>query len=137
MIAAGIKPAERKNLTLKGCENLAVCLEARRGKLYTRSYHYHKGRWNPRGPSCVLPIETIASGLSEGSRVAGDGVNKLKTDKLVVVPEKKWCPKASTLITLFETKNPLLKKLRRPKEFLPVYLRSSEAEERLRDKNHG
>jgi hypothetical protein len=40
VIAAGIKPAGT-DLALKGHENLTVCLDARRGKLYTRSYRYN------------------------------------------------------------------------------------------------
>jgi len=36
------------------------------------------------------------------------------------------------LIEWFGTKDPRLKALTRPKELLPFYLRSSEAEERLR-----
>jgi hypothetical protein len=38
------------------------------------------------------------------------------------------------LIELFEAKDLLLQKLTRPKDFLPVYLRRSEAEERLAEK---
>jgi len=126
VIAAGMKPEEMKNLT--------VCLDARRGKLYTRSYCYHKKRWNPRGPSRVLPIETMASRLPEGSWIAGDGIRKFDPKGSAIAPEKSWYPKASTLISLFEAKDPLLKLLRSPKEFLPVYLRSSEPEEKLKEK---
>jgi tRNA threonylcarbamoyladenosine biosynthesis protein TsaB len=146
VIAAGIPPLQTPgvyksntgclrgaNLTLKGYKTLAVCLDARRGKLYTCSYRYHRKRWQPRGPSSVLPIDTLASELPKGSWIAGDGIAKFAARDLAIVPEKKWLPKAATLIILFETKNPLLKRLRRPKDFLPVYLRSSEAEERLKD----
>jgi tRNA threonylcarbamoyladenosine biosynthesis protein TsaB len=128
LIATGMKPEGRTNLT--------VCLDARRGKLYMRSYRYYGKRWDPCGPSRVQLINKLASGLSRGSWIAGDGVKKFDPVGLVVAPEKSWHPKASTLIALFETKNQLLKKLVTPKEFLPVYLRSSEAEERLKDKKH-
>ena len=129
LIAAGMKPKKHTNLT--------VCLDARRGKLYTRSYRYYKEGWNPRGPSRVLPIDKTVSGLPAGSWIAGDGVKKFDARRWGVTPEKSWRPKASTLIALFETKSRLLKRLLAPKEFLPVYLRSSEAEERLKDKRHG
>ena len=128
VIAAGMKP--------EGHANLTVCLDARRGKLYARSYRYHGKRWNSRGPSRVLPIDKMVSGLPRGSWIAGDGVSKFEPNGFVIAPEKSWYPQASTLIALFETKDPLLKKLLGPKEFLPVYLRSSEAEERLKDKRH-
>ena len=129
VIAAGIKP--------QGCSNLTVCLDARRGKLYTRSYHYHGKRWQPSGSACVIPIDRMASMLPQGSRITGDGIMKIATKDLTVAPERSWAPQASTLIELFESKDPLLKKLRSPKEFLPVYLRSSEPEERLKEKKHG
>ncbi|MFH1209136.1 MAG: tRNA (adenosine(37)-N6)-threonylcarbamoyltransferase complex dimerization subunit type 1 TsaB [Candidatus Omnitrophota bacterium] len=128
LIAAGMRPERHTNLT--------VCLDARRGKLYARSYRYRGKRWNSCGPSRVLPIDPMVSGLSRGSWIAGDGVKKFDSSRFVVAPEKSWHSKASTLIALFETKNPLLKKLLDPKEFLPVYLRNSEAEERLKDKRH-
>jgi tRNA threonylcarbamoyladenosine biosynthesis protein TsaB len=126
VITAGIKPGKHANLT--------VCLDARRGKLYARSYRYYKERWNPLGQSRVLPIGKMVSGLSRGNWIAGDGVKKFDPSGFVIAPEKSWYPKASALIVLFETKNKLLRKLLDPKEFLPVYLRSSEAEDRLKDK---
>ena len=128
VIAAGIRPEGRSNLT--------VCLDARRGKLYARSYRYHKRKWLPSGPSRVMLIDAVKSALSDGSWIAGDGTHKLGDASFTVAPEKNWGPRAATLIALFETKDPLLKKLRCPKEFLPVYLRSSEAEEKLKDKKH-
>ncbi|MFH1800744.1 MAG: tRNA (adenosine(37)-N6)-threonylcarbamoyltransferase complex dimerization subunit type 1 TsaB [Candidatus Omnitrophota bacterium] len=127
LIAAGIKPGKHTNLT--------VCLDARRGKLYIRSYrYYYKEGWSPQGPSRVLPINKIVTQLPAGSWIAGDGVKKFEARGSRIAPEKSWHPKASALIALFETKSPLLKRLLAPKEFLPVYLRSSEAEERLKDK---
>ncbi|MDD5226422.1 MAG: tRNA (adenosine(37)-N6)-threonylcarbamoyltransferase complex dimerization subunit type 1 TsaB [Candidatus Omnitrophica bacterium] len=150
VIAAGITPLQRPGLcktetrslqggatlSLKGYENLTVCLDARRGKLYTRFYRYHKNKWSPNGPSRVMLIDEVKSALSDGCFIGGDGIFKFDTAGFTVAPEKNWVPQAATLIALFETKDPLLKKLRRPKEFLPVYLRRSEAEERLKDKKH-
>jgi tRNA threonylcarbamoyladenosine biosynthesis protein TsaB len=129
LVAAGIKPE-------KG-GNLAVCLNAKRDKLYTCSYRYHKQGWKAQGtPSAVSP-EAWFKELSEETRVAGDGL-KLHLNALpaglIPLPKKFWVPRASTLISLYERKDPLLKRLDRPKEFLPVYLRASEAEERLKNK---
>jgi tRNA threonylcarbamoyladenosine biosynthesis protein TsaB len=126
LIAAGIN-------TLQRPANLAVCLDAKRGKLYTRSYRYHKNGWVPAGPACVVLFKDMSRKLSQGSRVAGDGITKFDTQGLAVVPEKNGVPQAATLIELFEMKSPFLKKLARPKDFLPVYLRSSEPEERLKE----
>jgi tRNA threonylcarbamoyl adenosine modification protein YeaZ len=114
--------------------NLAVCLDARRGKLYTRSYRHRGGRWIPVGPYRVTSSEEMDAQLPRGGWVAGDGIRKFDPKGLVVMPEKAWIPRASTLVELFETKNPVLKKLLRPKEFLPVYLRRSEPEEKLSER---
>jgi tRNA threonylcarbamoyladenosine biosynthesis protein TsaB len=51
VIAAGIQPERRSNLT--------VCLDARRGKLYTRFYRYHKNKWSPSGPPRVMLIDEV------------------------------------------------------------------------------
>jgi len=144
LIAAGIKPLQRPGLcnpaetrSLQGA-NLTVCLDAKRDKLYARSYRYHGKRWIPDEPPRVILIEEMARKFPRGNWIAGDGITKLDGKNLERIPEKDWHPRASTLIELFEMKNPLLKKLTRPKDFLPVYLRSSEAEERLAEKkNHG
>ena len=127
VIAAVIKKAASPS-------NLTICLDARRGKIYARSYRHNGKRWAPCGPSRVASLH---EGIPEGNLLAGDGVNKLVASSLALAPKKDWVPRAATLIELFEAGDPLLKKLTRPKEFLPVYLRSSEAEERLKDKRHG
>jgi len=135
LIAAGIHPA---NLALKDYKNLAVCVDARRGKLYARSYRYHRKGWVSCGPSHVVSLKEMGQNFPRGSWIAGDGVNQFDPEGLVVMAEKTWTPRAATLIELFEAKNPLLKKLTRPKEFLPVYLRRSEPEEKLLErKKHG
>ena len=134
VIAAGIKPKNVPN----GSEILTVCLDARRGKLYTRSYRYNRKRWVALRASRVASVGLMVSELPCGSWVIGDGVAKLDLKGLGTAPEKSGIPRASTLIELFETESPLLKKLTHPKEFLPTYLRRSEPEERLLErKKHG
>ena len=81
VIATGIKPAGT-DLALKGHENLTVCLDARRGKLYTRSYRYNGKRWAPCGPSRVVLIDQMASELLPGSRIVGDGLTKIRPQNL-------------------------------------------------------
>lgn len=139
VIAAGIPPLQRPGLclaktgSLQGV-NLTVCLDAKRGKLYTRSYRYHGKRWVPCGPSRVVLSGTMTQGLPQGGWIAGDGVTKFDPKDLAVAPEKDGVPRAATLIELFEAKDPFLKRLIRPKDFLPVYLRRSEPEEKLLEK---
>jgi tRNA threonylcarbamoyladenosine biosynthesis protein TsaB len=126
VIAAGIKRAGNPL-------NLTICLDARRGKIYARSYHNDGKRWIPCGPSRVASLH---EGIPEGNLVAGDGISKLDASRLALAPKKDWVPRAATLIELFEAGDPLLKKLTRPKDFLPVYLRRSEPEEKLRGDRH-
>lgn len=121
--------------------NLHVFLDAKRDKLYVRSYRYHKDRWKPMDAIRVRSLKEAAGSLEKGAWIAGDGILTDKENilsgsekKPLVLPQKLWHPKASTLIEWFEKKNPMLKPLTKPKELLPVYFRSSEAEERLKDK---
>ncbi len=131
LIAGGLPVCEKKTLH--------VCLNAKRDKLYVRSYHCRKKAWAPRKATTVLSFEEFSGIITGDSVLAGDGLSADKNGiltrsgkKPIGVPEKSWHPKASTLITLFEKKDPMLRPLVKPKEFLPVYIRSSEAEERLR-----
>jgi len=128
VIAAGIRPTKSRPLQ---STNLTVCLDARRGKLYTRSYRYHKKRWTPCGPSRGVLSNAMSSDLPPESWIVGDGLAKIGTKSPATALEKNGVPQAATLIELFEMKDPLLKRLKHPKEFLPAYLRRSEPEERL------
>lgn len=123
IIAAGIQGTTPKNLT--------VCVDAKRGKLYARSYRYLRKRWVPSDRCRVVPISEIVPESSRDIRVVGDGLAKIVSRG---VSEGHEFPRAATLIQLFEAKDPLLKRLRRPVEFFPVYLRRSEPEEKLLEK---
>ena len=148
LIAANTPP-ERPGLSFvearpfRGAGTLAVCLNAKRDKLYVRSYRYHKQGWKALGiPSTVSPEEWLKH-LPEGTFVAGDGLEILikgqvlsncLSPTITVLPKKYWSPRASALISLYEGKSLLLKRLEKPKDLLPFYLRSSEAEEKLKSK---
>ena len=156
---------------MKDYKTLAVFLDAKRDKLYARSYRYHKNRWKPTGTIRVCSLREVAEFVDRGSWIAGNGIlargqgqahdlykflkeisaspcrpfkNEIRGQgqaitqclfpHLHVLPENFWHPKASTLIEWFEKKDPMLKPLTKPKELLPVYFRSSEAEEKLKDK---
>jgi len=131
LIASGL-PACKKG-------KLHVCLDAKRDKLYVRSYRYNKKAWTPQKAITACTFEELSDIITDDSLLAGDGLAADKNGVLdrsgkkpLRAPEKFWHPKASTLITLFEKKDPMLRPLTKPKDFLPVYIRKSEAEERLR-----
>ena len=81
VIAAGVSPGRHLNPTLKGYKILAVCLDAKRGKLYTRSYRYHGKRWLPCGPSRVVLLAEMDQGLRKR-----DGLFSDEDDPVGVVP---------------------------------------------------
>ncbi len=112
-------------------KKLTVCVDARRAKLYVRSYRYLRGRCRPIGPLQAIPCAGAANVIPEDHRIVGDGVKKFDTKNRQILPETYGIPRAAMLIELFGSRDPLLKKLTRPKEGLPVYLRHSEPEEKL------
>jgi len=131
LIASGL-PACKK-------EELHVCLDAKRGKLYVRSYRYHKQAWTPKKTIRVRSFEEFSAIITQSSLLAGDGIAADRNSilnrpgrKAILAAEKFWYPKAAALIALFEKKDPMLRPLTKPKDLLPVYVRDSEAEERLR-----
>jgi len=124
LIAAGIPLS--KNL-----KNVTVCVDARRAKLYTRAYRYLRGQCRATGPLQVLPCAEAANSIPKDHLLIGDGIKKIAPQARQILPEEQALPKAETLIELFTLKHPFLKKLTRPKEGLPVYLRHSEPEEKL------
>ena len=132
VIAAGISALQTPGLCRAA--NLAVCLDARRGKIYARSYAFRKKGWIPGGPASVLSFEEMLRQIPKNSLLAGDGIPKIDARGFGILPEKSWHPRAAGLIELFEAGSPLLKKLASPRALLPFYLRSSEAEERLKSK---
>lgn len=126
VIAAEIHP--------KGFENLTVCLDAGRDRLYTRSYYYRGQLWQPSEPPHVIAIEDLKLKLSKKNLLAGNGIRRFDVKGFALALEKSWMPRASALITLFEKKSPLLKKMMHPKELLPVYLRRSGPEEKFAER---
>lgn len=137
LIARGTVPFFSVTREKGDCPFLAVCVNAKRDKIYVRFYRFYKNRWKAAGkPRAVSPEEWLKS-LPEGTLISGDGLalcEKAVPKNIHPLPEKCWAPQAGTLIGLYEKKDPLLKRLKSPKDLLPVYLRASEAEERLKNR---
>lgn len=124
LIAAEV-PGEKQN------GGLTVCVDARRSKLYVRSYRYHQGQWRPTGTLQVLPCSEVEGIVPQNHCLTGDGVARFDAGSRSVLPQAFSIPRAAALVKLFNAKSPLIKKLARPKEGLPLYLRHSEPEEKL------
>ena len=127
-----------ENCHLPERSHLAVCLDARREKIYTRFYLRKKSAWIPKGKARVLNFEAFTLKLPPESYIAGDALirygEKIKEfssgKKIYFLPEPDWYPKAATLIRWYDLKNKNVQRLVKPKDFLPLYFRLSEAEEK-------
>jgi len=123
MIAAKVAPAP----------HLGVLLDARREKIYSRFYRFHNGSWMPEGKKLeLLSMAILISRLHKGTILAGDFSAPASEFKVRPV-----FPSARTLVEWFQTKNPCLTPLKTPQDFVPLYFRSSEAEEKRREKLRG
>ena len=158
MIADGGFPAENSKL--------AVLIDARRERIYTRFYRSQKGIWRPEKKMELLTLSELENRLTkvifpspypsppEGERdrvrgrvsLAGDGLLRYRKPleeifgpRLYFLDEKFFYPKASTLVEWFQKKDPRLVRLKAPGDFLPLYFRASEAEEKKKEarKLHG
>ena len=130
---------------------LGVLVDARRERIYARFYRFDRGQWQPErvGVGLVL-YEQLKSHLSKETLLVGDALErygeilKKEAGKKVrfvnagAAYDRMPLPSASTLVEWFHSKNPRLALLRNPQDLIPLYFRSSEAEEnRSRAKKHG
>ncbi len=126
--------AER--IPCRGQTHLAVCLDAFRSKFYTKIFKNVNSRWQAETESQALEMTRIAEIIPEKAFVTGNALERFrdlfeKTGKqFVLAPEEWWSPRASSLIHLYQNHSPAIKKLVSSEDFLPVYLRLSEPEER-------
>lgn len=124
---------------------LCVCLDARREKIYTRFYREKEGLRHPDGPADLLSPEELIEKLPERSCLAGDAIRRYGKDflecgkNLTLLDEQYWYPQASSLIELFEEEAgrkktfEILRKLENPEDFVPLYFRASQAEEKRKE----
>ncbi len=113
--------------------NLAVALDAFREKIYLRVYTRKNGSWTSTKEPQVLSVEETLKSIPANAIVTGNALGKygaaFKQSGLKMEEEENWFPQASSLIELFDRKDPKLEKIDRRK-LLPFYFRLSEAEER-------
>lgn len=124
-----------ENVRLSENSFLAACLDARREKIYVRFYRQKKGRWKPLGKTKVLTINALMACLPPASFVAGDALRRYQKEFSCIrgaelLEEGTWYPRASTLIRWLDEKDARITRLTKPRDFLPLYFRFSEAEEK-------
>ncbi|MFA6600565.1 MAG: tRNA (adenosine(37)-N6)-threonylcarbamoyltransferase complex dimerization subunit type 1 TsaB [Candidatus Omnitrophota bacterium] len=123
-------------------EKMAVLLDAYRQKIYARTYRNSAGRVRAETGVQVLPLAQVVSLLTPETVIAGNAVSRYREKLLETVPperfasERKWYPRASNMIEAFlaerdsSKKDRWFQKLVKTMDFLPLYFRLSEAEEK-------
>lgn len=125
-----------ENVTLPEGSQLCVSLDAHKDKIYSRLYQRNKKEWKPLNKPAVLTLPEWLAQLPENVSITGNAVQRYQSQmdasgkKLRLLPEATGYPKASTLIKLFQQDPEKLQRLEKPEDFLPLYFRLSEAEEK-------
>ena len=118
---------------------LGVCLDAYRQKVYARFYRRQKNTWRPESAPAAWTVEEFVSRLSPEMTLTGNALERYgeeirkKCTKIRFLEEKLWYPNAASLISLFQAGDKKIEKLAAPKDFIPLYFRLSEAEERRKE----
>jgi len=146
-----------EGVVLENGSHLGVLLDARRERIYARFYTRRNHRWVAKVKTQVLTLSECAAKFPSEIHLTGDALGRYGEDfrkkaekkKLIFLPDSLWYPRASTLISWYvlnHEKGPEpgtrrspgspLKRLEKEEDFLPLYFRRSEAEEKKRDKRH-
>ena len=128
-----------ENVKLAEGARLAVCLDAYRQKVYARFYQRRENTWKPESRPSAWTVEEFISKLSPGITLTGNAIGRYGKEiqknpgKIHFLAEKLWYPNASSLISFFQAGDKKIEKLAAPKDFIPLYFRLSEAEERKKE----
>ncbi|HTL48776.1 MAG TPA: tRNA (adenosine(37)-N6)-threonylcarbamoyltransferase complex dimerization subunit type 1 TsaB [Verrucomicrobiae bacterium] len=117
--------------------HLGVCLDAHRDKIYTRLYKKTGAAWQPAAAPKLTHFNDWMKEWPGPLYLAGNALTaykevleKAENDRAVPLPETYAVPRAASLIRIFEKNSSVLTQLETPHDFVPYYLRLSEAEER-------
>ncbi len=128
-----------EQVSLPEGSRLGVCLDAFRQKVYARFYRRSRGKWQPESKPAARTVAEFISQLPPDAVLTGNALErygleiKKNSPKIRFLPEKLWYPNASSLISLFQAGDKKIEKLERPSDFIPLYFRLSEAEERMKE----
>lgn len=116
---------------------LGVLVDARRERIYTRFYLRRDGSWRPETKPELLSLSELKSRLTEGTRLTGDALLRYRQamseppgPQIFFLEERSYFPSASALVGWFQGKDSRLIPLKVPGDLVPLYFRSSEAEEK-------
>lgn len=131
-----------ENVNPEKYSRLCVAMDARRDMLYARFYESLGGSWISKDAARVLSLGELSAELTEGTALTGDAAGRYReqilsaASRITILPETTWYPKASVLIKWYEAyrlsgrRPAALEPLVSPRDFIPLYFRLSEAEER-------
>ena len=121
---------------------LAVCIDARRERIYTAIYKFRNGTISKTLKDSALSFETLVSKVDSKTVFTGDALvtygerlRKKLGKKALFLSPRFWYPQALFLIKLCESNPKWLKPLSL-RTMMPQYLRASEAEEKFSRKRN-
>ncbi len=136
MIAANVAPSRK--LSVPEIRELGVVMDARRDTIYARFYSRKDGDWAPQEGLKLFSFDQLKSRVREKTFLVGDALGRYKASfeknfqPERLFSEKFWSPTASILVKWFQTGDARLVPLKKSEDYLPLYFRTSEAEEKRR-----
>lgn len=120
---------------------LAAALDAYREKIYVRLYKSSSKGWIPKGKPQTIRWDEMPDFLPANAQITGDALLRYREKWAAAMPDKPitflkeafWYPRAANLIRFFQRKDKKMTRLESPKDFIPLYFRLSEAEERKKE----
>jgi len=116
---------------------LGVVVDARREAVYSRFYRFSQGKGVAEGELELLSLSGLRARVREGTHLVGDVLIRYRRElaetfgnRIHFLPEAASFPSAATLVKWFQAKDERLSLLKGPQDFVPLYFRSSEAEEK-------
>lgn len=118
---------------------LGVVVDARREAFYSRFYQFYQGRWVAEGKLELLLLAGLKARVREGTYLVGDALIRYREkfketagNRIHFLAQEALSPSAATLVKWFQTADDRLSLLKGPQDLVPLYFRSSEAEEKRR-----
>lgn len=132
MMAAGIHLPEGSRL--------GIVIDARRDAFYTRFYRRRKKRWTAERKPELVSLKELKAQTNEKTHLMGDALIRHREalketlgNRIHLLDPTPY-PQARTLVQWFQSGDAHLSALKTPRDFLPLYFRASEAEEKRRKK---
>ena len=117
------------SLRLPEGSRLGILTDARREAVYSRFYRRLGGKWKAEGKLEIFPLRDLRTQLKKGTVLRGDA--RLLGGEMI---RRAPFPRARTLAQWFQDGDVRLSRLETLRDWMPLYLRASEAEENRRRK---